>query len=227
MGGSTSRSGDDYGYNREQIENIGQEINNQAALVADNIVSTIKNEIVAKVAVDWMARVAVECFEEYKEKVKAKEADVTAVFQTFSQKLGEAGARWADETHNDAPSMPAIETVLLDLDISEVQESDSNGDVFIKEGISTSVTGYIENAREMMKEYIAKLAAETDASLAFFGGGQSDAIREAAAAIGDEIDSMLNTLQTDLNDRISQYQSTSIDTATTNTSSFADSIGAE
>ena len=183
---------DALGYNTEEVEAIGEGINKYANQTGEVIVTAIKTNIVDKVAEEWVSEAAVEYFDQFKDELKQKEASITEVFQNFSDQIGKAGQNWADQTKGTAPTMPAVDTVTLDLDVSSMKATDGNGDRYMYEDIEEKVKGYIENARTEILSAFANMESEINAETAFFGGGQSEAVQEAASSLGDQVNTMLD-----------------------------------
>lgn len=222
---------DALGYNTEEVEAIGEGINKYANQTGEVIVTAIKTNIVDKVAEEWVSEAAVEYFDQFKDELKQKEASITEVFQNFSNQIGKAGQNWADQTKGTAPTMPAVDTVTLDLDVSSMKATDGNGDRYMYEDIEEKVKGYVENARTEILSAFANMESEISAETAFFGGGQSEAVQEAAGSLGDQVNTMLDeVISSDsgsLITAIQNYKSEYSDTATTNASSFEDSAFTE
>ena len=222
---------DALGYNTEEVEAIGEGINKYANQTGEVIVTAIKTNIIDRVAEDWVSEAAIEYFEGFKEELKAKESGITEVFQNFSDQIGKAGQNWADQTKGTAPTMPAVDTVTLDLDVSSMKATDGNGDRYMYEDIEEKVKGYVENARTEILSAFANMESEINAETAFFGGGQSEAVQEAASSLGDQVNTMLDeVISSDsgsLITAIQNYKSEYSDTATSNASSFEDSAFTE
>lgn len=228
---SGSGKGDALGYNTEQVEAIGEGINKYANQTGEVIVTAIKTNIVDRVAEDWVSEAAIEYFEGFKEELKAKESGITEVFQNFSDQVGRAGQNWAEQTQGTAPTMPAVETVTLDLDVSPIKATDGNGDRYIYDNIEENVRGYVENARTEILSAFANMESEITAEAAFFGGGQSAAVQEAANNLGDQVNTILDSLISSdggsLISAIQKYKGEYSETATSNASSFEDSAFTE
>ena len=222
---------DALGYNTEEVEAIGEGINKYANQTGEVIVTAIKTNIVDKVAEEWVSEAAVEYFDQFKDELKQKEASITEVFQNFSDQIGKAGQNWADQTKGTAPTMPAVDTVTLDLEVSTMKRTDGNGDRYMYEDIEEKVKGYVENARTEILSAFANMESEINAETAFFGGGQSEAVQEAASSLGDQVNTMLDeVISSDsgsLITAIQNYKSEYSDTATSNASSFEDSAFTE
>lgn len=222
---------DALGYNTEEVEAIGEGINKYANQTGEVIVTAIKTNIVDKVAEEWVSEAAVEYFDQFKDELKQKEASITEVFQNFSDQIGKAGQNWADQTKGTAPTMPAVDTVTLDLDVSSMKATDGNGDRYMYEDIEEKVKGYVENARTEILSAFANMESVINAETAFFGGGQSEAVQEAASSLGDQVNTMLDeVISSDsgsLITAIQNYKSEYSDTATSNASSFEDSVFTE
>lgn len=216
---------DALGYNQQEIEEIGVGINSMAERAGEAITTAIKLYIVDKVAEEWYSEIAVKYFEDFKDQLKRKEVEITDIFQQFSDRIKEGGDAWAEETGGVAPTMPAVETVNLDLDVSPIKTDDA-GNRYISEDLDSKVKGYVETARTEILQTFGQLKTEAYADSAFFGGGQAEAIQTAADQLGDAVNEILDELISgdgSLVNEIANYKSEYSDVATKNASNFEDS----
>lgn len=216
---------DALGYNQQEIEEIGVGINSMAERAGEAITTAIKLYIVDKVAEEWYSEIAVKYFEDFKDQLKRKEVEITDIFQQFSDRIKEGGDAWAEETGGVAPTMPAVETVNLDLDVSPIKTDDA-GNRYISEDLDSKVKSYVETARTEILQTFGQLKTEAYADSAFFGGGQAEAIQTAADQLGDAVNEILDELISgdgSLVSEIANYKSEYSDVATKNASSFEDS----
>lgn len=224
MSSGNSR-GDVFGYNQEEVEQIGVGINQMVERTGTAIVSAIKTNIVDKIAEEWYSEVAVKYFENFKDQLKSKESSITDIFQEFSNKIGEAGANWAETTGGVAPTMPAVESVNLDLDVSPIKPDDA-GNRYITENLEELVKGYVEQAKMEILDTFSQLESEVYADAAFLGGGQNEAIQRATEDLGSAVNQILDELisgEGSLVSEIGRFKTDYSDTATGNASSFEDS----
>lgn len=222
---------DALGYNTEQVEAIGDGINKYASQTGELIVTSIKNNIVDKVAEDWVSEAAVEYFENFKQKLKGHEERITDVFRAFSKSVGQGGENWSTTTKGTAPTMPEVENVTLDLDISSIRATDGNGDRYMYENIEENVNSYVENSRTEILSGFSNMESEINGDAAFFGAGQSEALQEAARSLGDEVNNILDEIisgdDESLISRIQYFKTQYSETATQNTTLFENSAFTE
>lgn len=222
-GGAENQS---IGYNKGAVEEIRTQTNTMAQETGNIIIDAIKNNIINFVAERWYSEVAVTYFEEFKNVLKSKEDGITAIFQSFNAKMKRAGDEWAQTTQGEAPDMPPIETITLDLDVSNISNVDANQSRWIEEGLQTSILQPIEDARAEVKSYIENKAYEVDASLAFLGGGQAEAVNTAADQLDEAVNDILNFLvegDESLVGAIERYNTEYTTQAETNVANFSDS----
>lgn len=226
---SGSSRGDVLGYNQEQVEAIGVGINSMVERAGEAITTAIKTNIVDKVAEEWYSEVAVKFFEEFRQSLKNAEPDITEIFEGFSRIIQQAGDDWATETGGVAPTMPAVEEIKLDLDVSNIKADDA-GNRYITENLDESIKQYVENARMEIMETFGQLKAEAQADAALFGEGQSQGVEIAAERLGDYVNKTLDNLingNDSIIERIAYFKNQYQEVAQKNTQRFEDSAFTE
>lgn len=178
--GSTS------GYNCEEVNALRNVINDTAQQAGEKILEELHDGVVVEMARAWYAPEAVEFFNGFAETVKASGEAITNAFDAYRGAIQEMGTRWAENTKGEAPNLPAIDQVELNLNVSDVQ-SDDNGNIYIKENLATNIANNLPNVEEWIKNDLEKLANKLDAKSAFIGHGQADAARDCFTVVSGEI----------------------------------------
>lgn len=213
------------GYNKGEIENIRNAINDQAQETAKVIVREI-NQLVEHSSKLWYSEVAQEYFKTFASNVSEYEDKITQIFQQFNQLIADAGASWAERTEGEAPNMPEIEKVSLEIDVSPIQATNEHGDRYIEDGIEEEVSFHVSTAKTAIKFFVDDVADRANLSLAFIGGDQSDGIKQAAKNLTGAVDSMLDFLTEGDNalvNKVKEYRESYQDTAAKNVETFTDS----
>ena len=224
-GGSTGYMNREIGYNKENIESIREEINNQAQDTAKKIVSNI-NSIVSSISELWFSEVAVEYFKEFANDISSYAPKITNAFEQFNQKIAEAGAEWAAKTEVEAPNLAPIDSVTLDIDISPIKAVNAGGDRYITTGLAEEVSSLVSIAKGDITEYITDIAERADVSLAFIGGEQSEGVRNCASALKQYVEDMLSFLDSgehSIVTKLEAYDTEYQRTAQSNVDLFTDS----
>lgn len=212
FGGS---GGDTSGYNCEQVNALRDVINETAQKSGESIVETLHTDIVVPMSSTWYAPEAVEFFEGFAETVKASGESITAAFDSFRDAVQKAGANWAENTKGEVPSLAAIDTVELTLNVSDIQP-DNAGNVTIDEASASSIASSLGEVEATIKSKLEGLAGTLDAETAFIGHGQADALQKCFVTVSGEIYKIFkyltegdNSLQSQINKTVTKYQDVS------------------
>lgn len=178
--GGGAAGGSFTGYNREAVEHLREVINTTAQECAEKIVDLMHSEIVAPMSKVWYAKEAVEYFESIQQTVKASGESITNIFDSFREEVQTAGVNWATKTHNenDKPSLAAISPVSLDLNVSDIQDKNSKGDVVIDINEANSIAGKLPQTEEKIKTELEQITNKLDAAEALLGGSQAQAVKD-------------------------------------------------
>ncbi len=210
-------SGEVSGYNCAQVNALRDVINNTAQQSSQNIVERLHNEIIVPMSTVWYAPEAVEFFNGFANTVKATGEAITKAFDNYRAAVEDAGQYWAENTHGEAPSLPAIDNVDLTLNVSDIQP-DNAGNVTIDEGGANQIAGRLAEVEDGIKSDLENLANNLDAESAFIGHGQSDALRECFVTVSGELHKIFKyltdgeeSLQGQINKAVQKYQEMSSD----------------
>lgn len=200
------------GYNRQNVEELRNVINNTAQAAGSEIPEILKNGIITPISTAWYAPEAVKFFSDFAEIVKASGTAITEAFDSFRDAVQKAGANWAENTGGEVPSLAAIETVNLTLDVSAIQAADSAGSVTITGSDAENVAKKLPNIEEEIKSKLQDLAKNLDAETAFIGGGQSAALQDCFVRVSGEVHRIFKfltegegSLQSQINQAVAKY----------------------
>ena len=218
-------SGEISGYNCERINALRDVINNTAEQAGNGIVERLHNDIVVPMSSVWYAPEAVDFFEGFATTVKSSGESITAAFDAFRGAIESAGKNWAENTGGEAPSLPAIDAVELDLNVSDIQPN-NGGNVTIDEGQAGTIAGSLTEVEEGIKSDLERLAGGLNAESAFIGHAQADALQSCFVKVSGEINKIFkyltdgeDSLQGQINKAVQKYSdvSTGISDAFNNT----------
>lgn len=218
-------SGEVSGYNCENVNALRDVINNTASQAANGIVERLHSDIIVPMSIVWYAPEAVEFFEGFAATVKASGENITMAFDAFRQAVEDAGKNWAENTKGELPSLPAIDQVELNLNVSKIQP-ENGGNVTIDEGQATTIAGNLPEVEAAIKSDLENIAESLNAETAFIGHGQAEALQNCFVYVSGEIHKIFKyltegeeSLQGQINKAVQKYAdvSTGISNAFNNT----------
>lgn len=175
------------GYNSQNIAALRDVIDRTAQSVAEKVVTRLHDEIIRPISEVWHAPEAVDFFTKFAETVKGTGQNIRDIFDSFRKAVEQAGSIWAENTGGEAPTLGAISDVNLELPVREIQVKDSAGNVGIDEAAANKIANNLTNVEEEIKSDMEAVANELDASTAFLGHGQAEAVAECFIKINLEI----------------------------------------
>lgn len=175
------------GYNSQNIAALRDVIDRTAQSVAEKVVTRLHDEIIRPISEVWHAPEAVDFFTKFAETVKGTGQNIRDIFDSFRKAVEQAGSIWAENTGGEAPTLGAISDVNLELPVREIQVKDSAGNVGIDEDAANKIANNLTNVEEEIKSDMEAVANELDASTAFLGHGQAEAVKECFIKINLEI----------------------------------------
>lgn len=199
------------GYNCQKINELRTVINNTAKQAAQGIVERLNSDIVVPMSNAWYAPEAITFFEGFASTVKATGERITAAFDAFRAAVESAGKNWAENTGGEIPSLPAIDVVELNLNISSIQ-SNKTGNVGIEYADARAIADRLPEVEEAIKSELRNLAGNLNADTAFIGGGQAQALESCFVSVSGEIHKIFSyltvgedSLQGQINKAIKKY----------------------
>lgn len=174
------------GYNCERVNELREVINNTAQRAGEGIVERLHSEIIIPMSNVWYAPEAVEFFQGFADTVKSSGQYIQQTFDSFRNAVQKAGENWAENTKGQAPNLPAIDPVELNLNVSDIQ-NDNRGNVTIDENQAIVIAGTLEQVEANIKADLEGLAQNLLVEFAFMGHGQAEAIQNCFVLINGEI----------------------------------------
>lgn len=203
------------GYNCQKVNDLRNVINNTAQQSAQGIVERLNSDIVVPMSTAWYAPEAVTFFEGFAATVKATGENITAAFDAFRAAVESAGRNWAENTGGEIPSLPAIDAVQLELNVSSIQTNNA-GNVVIDENQATAIANRLQEVEEGIKNDLRNLAGNLNAETAFIGQGQAEALENCFVTISGEIHKIFkyltageDSLQGQIHKAVKKYQDVS------------------
>lgn len=210
-----SGGGEMSGYNCEQVNALRDVINNTAQQAGQGIVDRLHSDIIVPMSTVWYAPEAVTFFEGLSETVKSSGTNITQAFDAFRAAVEAAGRNWAENTGGEVPTLPKIDNVELNLNVSDIQ-SQNSGNVVIDEGQATTIASRLGQVEEGIKADLEALANNLNAESAFIGHGQADSLQQCFVSISGEIHRIFKyltegdeSLQGQINKAVQKYQEVS------------------
>ena len=181
-------SGEVSGYNSGKVEELREVINTTAQSCGETIVQTLESDIITPMSQAWYAEEAQEYFEAFKEQVKASGQTIKEVFDGFRDNVQKTGAEWATATGaGEGPTLEPIDDVTLDLDVSAIEATNGAGDRSLDESAVQTVVDNLPSVEDSIKESLSGLAQNLDASTAFLGHGQGEAVQACFVKVSEAV----------------------------------------
>lgn len=196
IGGSVSNSADEEqsGYNKKQIDGLDTVINTAMKDVGDAIVNKLEEDLVKKVGEKWYAQEAKDYFKDVHDDIAKSGETIQGIFSKFRDALQQSGESWATMTKNAAPSIGAIKNLSLDLNTAAIKILRDDGAAVLYEKDVNTIADGLDNVEKDLKTVILKYKEELDASTAFIGHGQAEAINDCFNRILEEVHKLFQKL---------------------------------
>ncbi|MBQ6405025.1 MAG: hypothetical protein IJJ63_03110 [Bacilli bacterium] len=196
IGGSVSNAADEEqsGYNKKQIDGLDTVINTAMKEVGDAIVNKLEEDLVKKVGEKWYAQEAKDYFKDVHDDIAKSGETIQGIFSKFRDALQQSGESWANTTKNAAPSIGAIKNLSLNLNTSSIKILRDDGAAVLYEKDVNTIADGLDNVEKDLKTVILKYKEELDASTAFIGHGQSEAINDCFNRILEEVHKLFQKL---------------------------------
>jgi len=193
--------GDFIGYNPSKIEDLA---NNKVKNIANNVGTKIINElrtgVITPISTCWYTQEGVEYFEGFKAAVKSSDKVIEDVFNAYIEGLQRAADNWRDNSKSkkSAKCNKLNGVVKLDLNVSAVKP-DKSGNEGIDYTAALAVANSLGAVRSKIQSELDALAKTLDASQAFLGRGQADAVKNCFGKIQSEVAKIFKFLDEDTN----------------------------
>lgn len=209
-----------YGFNEAAVEALSTNISTAYTNCTNGILETLKEEIVDKIATVWYAPEACGFFGKEDEGVTIPESNLKQVvkstsdaifdcFDGFRKDIQAAGQNWYDNTSGQGGSTEAgasaggeggevqlatFDKIELDLDVKSISKQDESGNVVLDDSGVQAVEGNLTQVEESIKTKMTAEKEQLDASTAFIGGGQADAIESCFGKLLEAISGIFKWL---------------------------------
>ncbi len=181
-------SGEVSGYNSENVKALRGAINDTAQACGETIVSTLETDIITPMSTAWYAEEAQQYFEGFKAQVKASGETIKEVFEGFRGNIEKTGEEWATATGAaEAPTLDPLDDVELDLNIEAILAVNEAGDRSLDEAAVEQVVNNLSSTEATIKDSLTGLAENLDASTAFLGHGQGDAVQACFVKVTEAV----------------------------------------
>ena len=181
------------GYNDEDSVAISEGIDNVYTATQTTIQNNIRDVIVQQVAANWYSEVAVDYFAEFKENTARIADDIRTVFQNFRDQIQEDVVAWRNQTGGSGGDIPDVAEKEIEIDVSAVKPTDTNGNRFISNTLETDVLEWIATCRTNIITDISQAVAENVVK-SFIGEQQNEKVNAAMESLSVHIDGILNYL---------------------------------
>ena len=202
-----------YGHNNTEITELRTAINTALSNTISGITESLHDGIIVPMGRTWYAPEAQEFFGKFKEAVHTTGQNIETAFENFRSNIEKLGQYWAENTGSEAPVLAALDAISLDIDISEILDKKTNGDVGIDADEATVVADGLLGVQEDIKTKLTEYAESLDASTSFLGGDQAGAISElftevqnAVAKLFDYLTEGENNLKSQISAASTKYQ---------------------
>ena len=214
------------GYNTEAIEALGGQINTACEQAATDIIDTLESGIITPISTEWYTPEGVDFFTSFKETVDGTAPTVQEAFDSFRASIQSAVDNWAQNTSKEGGATAAITTTLetvtqpaMSLNVSAIQASNGNV-VGINEEGAAGVASGLEAVQSEIQTKLQTIASGLDASSAFLGGTQADAIQSCFGKVNEAVAKIFSfltegdeSLMNQINKAVSKYGSVATDVA--------------
>ena len=185
---------DQSGYNKDKINALGDALNSAMEHIGTAIKEEIETELINKIGEKWYSKEAQDYFKVVKKEIGSSAEVIRGIFSQFRDSLQERGETWARATGNASPSIGSIKELVIDVSISPIKELREDGAAVLYEKDVNTIADNLDNVEKDLKAKIQKYKEELDASTAFIGHGQAQAISDCFDRILGEIHSMFQYL---------------------------------
>ncbi|MBQ1550818.1 MAG: hypothetical protein IIZ67_01840 [Bacilli bacterium] len=256
--------GGKHGYNPENVKALKESIQTAYENCCDGIVETIHDEIVVPISTAWYAPEACKFFGSDETGgilgtgLGAKKADAESLkvvvektgdtifecFDAFRKDIESAGNNWYNNTSGESAgegeegagniTLAALSKKEMKLTVSEIEASDSEGNVVLDSAGVSAVSQKLTQVQENIKTKMTAEKEKLDAATSFIGGGQATAIQncfgrllEAIAKIFDWLTEGEDSLQKAFDGAMKKYSDVATNIASVYNNATFDKPGGE
>lgn len=203
------------GYNDQDCMKIDQGIENVYNDTIAAINEEITNQICVPIGLAWYSEVAVEYMTTFKTNCANASDDVRTIFQNFRDQMQKNITTWRTQTQAQGGSdLQDVAQKQIEIDISNVKETDAEGNRYISNTLETDLDAWIAACRTSIVSRVATSVSSNTVG-SFIGENQNEAINDAMITLADKINEILcflntgdNSILTEITNYRSQYTTT-------------------
>lgn len=182
------------GYNCGKVEDLARVINSVAQKSGKNIIDRLHSEIIVPMSKIWYAPEAQEFFEKFAEVVQSTSENIQLAYDAFRKSVQAAGENWAENSGGQKPELAAVEPIDLTLNTTAILAHDGGGNVSIDEEPANRLAASLSDVQQNIMTDLKSAAEELDASTAFVGGAQAEALQQCFSEVSQSISKIFNYL---------------------------------
>ena len=179
------------GYNDTKCKEIDAGIEDCHQQIVTIIKEEIEQEVVTPISKAWYAEDAVEYMKEFQLNTRNISDDIQKIFQNFRDQMQSDIDNWNTQTQN--PSGTQLQDVsekTVDIDVSAMQPTDSEGNRYISLSIATDVVTWIANCLKGVNERGTQVIADHEIA-SYIGEKQNDAANSALQQVLIAVEAVL------------------------------------
>ena len=167
------------GYNDTKCKEIDAGIEDCHQQIVTIIKEEIEQEVVTPISKAWYAEDAVDYMTEFKNNTARISDDIQKIFQNFRDQMQSDIDNWNTQTHNTSGTqLQDVSEKTVDIDVSAMQPTDSEGNRYISLSIATDVVTWIANCLKDVNERGTQVIADHEIA-SYIGEKQNDAANNA------------------------------------------------
>ena len=185
------------GYNPYLFQELGRKIGDSETQASIIIAQKLNEGLIIPISHAWYTQEGKDYFENLCHSVIAVTVknQIEEIYQAFWQGVLDAGIVWADNTKNEAPTMPQLPSIAIQLHADNILPyTYPDRNVIIKVEECTAIADNLVNVKEQIIDEISKLHADLDSEAQFIGGEQSEAVRELFVRLTKIIDELFQLI---------------------------------
>ena len=167
------------GYNDSKCKEIDAGIDECYSDIVNIISEEITKTVVEPISKEWYAEDAVEYMKEFQLNTRNISDDIQKIFQNFRDQMQSDIDNWNTQTQNTSGTqLQDVSEKTVDIDVSAMQATDSEGNRYISLSIATDVVTWVANCLKGVNERGTQVIADHEIA-SYIGEKQNDAANNA------------------------------------------------
>ena len=199
------------GFDPEAVKRMRTEIDKSAQDSCEAIINKLESGVITPMSTCLYTPEGKKYFEGFAEDVARTGTEIKKVFDSFVEGLEKTANYWAQNTDADTITLSGVTDCVMKLDVSAIK--DKNGtQVGIIEEEARNVVNKLSTVQSEIDDELAQIASRLDASEAFMGHGQAEAIsstfkqiNKIVAGIFDFLTEGDNSLSKQISNAVEKY----------------------